>query len=1208
MNALGRSTRGIAATALLFVALLAGSVAGAAAADPPKTLWTGCTGSLGGSVGAGNCQIPRGIAADPETGRLYVADQANQRINELTAWGEFVRAWGWGVRDGSPELQTCTQATGCQAGSVGSGAGQFSSPQGVAIDSAGHLYVVDKKNHRVQKFDPTGAGGEVEFLLAFGGPGTGDGQFGTLEVGSYIDIGPGNQVYVGDQGRVQVFDSGGNYLKSIPLPGETVQSLAVDPTSGDFYVTYYVSAQVLAYESKEGVRKFSPTGEALCTAAVEIPRALALDANGDLYVAEADPVLPHGIEEYTEIRKFDSGCEEYPNYGFLVGQPSTEQGVAKGIKTTGIAANTVTSGGGVALYYGNSPNSYSYVRAYYPIPDRPAPFDQPTLRAPTILSQYALSVDSDGATVRAEINPHFWGNTSYYVEYGTAPCSLGGCKAQPLAPGTQLGAGVIDEGATTNAVFLHGLQPATTYHYRFAAQSSGGGPVFAPDASFTTFPEPGDPRACPNDAVRIGAAAKLPNCRGYEMVSPIDKNGGDIEALESAPRASYNKFFQSRLNQAAPSGERITYSAARAFAGAISSPWSSQYIAERDPAAGWSTRSLNPPLGENIHGQANQEIQFRAFSEDLCSAWLMGDTDLALVPGAPAGVPNLYRRQNCGEQGFELMTTAYPPGYSHAAEPEGSEYFPRIQGFSADQRHSFFRANAALTPDAPAGKTFQLYESSPDGGLHLVSLLPNGEASPTHASLGTAFNERVDFRRDSVAGAVKGDGSRAIWTAVTGGGGNGFNDQPGTVYLRANPTAEPSASGGCDEAGKACTLQLSEPSSRFIAADPALSRVIYQTGGNLFEAEIAEEGEALVANSTPIAAGVRGVMGASDDTTCVYFVSTQALAPGASAGESNLYLHEQGSPLKLVATLADGDSNATNTEDSLDNVMPAFRTARVSPDGMHAAFMSQRSLTGYDNTDANSGEPAFEIFLYDAGAGGLVCISCNPSGRRPHGRLLGKLFIGREVWAAAQLPGWAYQLHPSRLLAEDGSHLFFESYDALVLSDTNGARDVYEWERASSQGECDAIGATLYVQSAGGCLSLISSGESPQDSEFIDASVDGRDVFFTTNESLFSEDPGLIDIYDAREGGGFAPRIQPPSCQGEACQPPATPPNDPTPASSAFQGPGNVREGVPRKPRCGKAKVRRKGRCVAKKPRKRAGKHSNNKRAGKPNKTGRAHR
>jgi hypothetical protein len=98
------------------------------------------------------------------------------------------------------------------------------------------------------------------------------------------------------------------------------------------------------------------------------------------------------------------------------------------------------------------------------------------------------------------------------------------------------------------------------------------------------------------------------------------------------------------------------------------------------------------------------------------------------------------------------------------------------------------------------------------------------------------------------------------------------------------------------------------------------------------------------------------------------------------------------------------------------------------------------------------------------------------------------------------------------------------------------------------------------VASTDGCLSLISSGKGGGDAEFLDASASGSDVFFTTASSLVPQDPGLIDIYDAREGGGFPPpAAEKPPCEGEACQSPPAAPQDPTPASSGFEGQGNIK-------------------------------------------------
>jgi DNA-binding beta-propeller fold protein YncE len=1174
--------RFICASTIAAFALLGLHPVAAGAAPPPKTLWQGCSS---GSEAA-QCSLPRGIAADPATGHLYVADQVNMRIDELTAWGEFVKAWGWGVVDGSQELQTCTATTGCLGGLTGSGAGEFGDfgPQGITLDSTGNVYVVDFSNHRVEKFDPTAglSGEETELLLSFGSEGTGNGQFSwQLEVSSFIDVGPGDTIFVGDKERIQKFDSTGAFLQSIPLPGEKVQALAVDST-GKIYVAFFQSP---IDGSKEDVLKLDPTaadpvGEPLCTVKVKDPRALAIDEDDNLYVVDGRKRIG-GVE--MPIRKFDSGCKEVQDDQFPFADGFDE--------STGIAINTVTEAGELGLYISNSVNANSYVRAYYPPPDK----WPPPLVAPTIEDQFATAVDTDSAIVKAKVNPNFWADTSYSVEYGTEECSLGGCQSKPLPPGLQLGAGIVSESVTTPALVLSGLSLATTYHYRFVAQSSGGGPALGPEETFTTFPAALLPsNSCPNANFREGAGSRLPDCRAYEMVSPIDKNNGGIEVLERNFLSGLGDRGPARLDQTTPQGDAVTYSATRAFAGAQSAPWSSQYIAERDPVSGWSTRSINPPRGNvALNNESITEIPFNAFSEDLCSAWILQDTDRVLTEGAPTETLNLYRRRNCANEGYEVLTSVEPPGFSIEEAPF-SLYTPEIQGI-ASGGNSLIRVNAPLTEDAAPTQTFQLYETSEGPSPHesaelrLLSVLPNGEAAAVHSSLGTAAGEHGEFRSDSVHNAISRDGSHVFWsTSAALDKGNpvpaGKGLQPGNLYLRANPLAPSSENGECDEAGKACTLAIAGPSAEFWTADQTGSLVIYQLGAKLFEAQIEEEGEELTSTSTLIAEGVDGVTGWSEDATRIYFVSSKVLAPGAVEGKPNLYLHEKDVGFELVGTLSSLDVSHFDYP-SLDNIRPGFRMSRVSAGGLHAVFSSRAALTGFDNTDAASGEPDAEVFLFDAdetgGEGELRCVSCNPSEARPTGREVGREEgIKDPFWAAAQIPRWETQQYASRILSADASRLFFESFDALLPSDTNGAKDVYEWQRAQSQAQCEAKGSPLFVKDSGGCLSLISSGESPADSEFIDASSDGRDVFFTTAQSLFSEDPGSVDLYDARIGGGFAAKPKVAPCQGEACQSPATAPDDRTPASASFHG----TSGKPKPRGCpkGKRRVRKAGkaRCV----------------------------
>jgi hypothetical protein len=160
-------------------------------------------------------------------------------------------------------------------------------------------------------------------------------------------------------------------------------------------------------------------------------------------------------------------------------------------------------------------------------------------------------------------------------------------------------------------------------------------------------------------------------------------------------------------------------------------------------------------------------------------------------------------------------------------------------------------------------------------------------------------------------------------------------------------------------------------------------------------------------------------------------------------------------------------------------------------------------------------------------------------------------------------------------LRDDGKRAVFQSTEALVARDNDEVQDVYEWEE-QGVGSCTR---------PGGCVYLISSGQSASDNYLYAVSASSNDIFFTTADVLVGGDDNTVSIYDARVNGGFPEPAEEP-CEGEGCKPDLTPPPSLAPPVTGSTGPsGNVE--TPKTKRCpkGKHKVKRHGKqvCVKKK-------------------------
>jgi DNA-binding beta-propeller fold protein YncE len=533
---------------------------------------------------------------------------------------------------------------------------------------------------------------------------------------------------------------------------------------------------------------------------------------------------------------------------------------------------------------------------------------------------------------------------------------------------------------------------------------------------------------------------------------------------------------------------------------------------------------------------------------------------------------------------------------------------------------------ATALPEGAAERETTLYEWSagkvPRERLALVSVLPEGQSSGGY--LGTSASK--DARH-----AISDDGSRVSWTAINKHlymrdltHGQTVVDGEALPGETAQLDVVQSGATGAGQPEPEFQDASSDGSRVWFTDKQQLTKDASISGEDLYECIITEDPdgkpECDLHDVTPETAAeesadVLGVLGASEancnvgsDGECdLYFVANGKLTANAVSGTCvrgvadglcNLYVDRDG-VISLVAVLASEDESDWGSKSP---ELP-YMSARVSANGRWVAFLSDRGLTGYDPDDAVSGHPDEEAYLYDASTGSLVCASCNPSGARPagvewDGAARVPIFSGTgeggfafptSDWISGLLPSWeAYELdrsrYQTRYLSDEG-RLFFDSDEALVPKDINGTWDVYEYEPervgpvGAACGPETSSGAVVFKpahtyavegregEEGAGCVGLISSGTSPQESAFMDASETGGDVFFMTTAQLV---PQAIEdtygVYDAHECTVQSPCIPQlaaavPECvTAESCRAALAP--EPSiygaPPSVMFSGAGNV--------------------------------------------------
>ena len=243
---------------------------------------------------------PEGVAVDTD-GNVYVADKNNHKIRKITPAGAVSTLAGSGTLGSNEGIGT---------------AAQFNEPQGVAVDTDGNVYVADYGGHKIRKITPDGV---VSTLAGSGTQGEADGSGTAAQFRSPQDVA------VDASGNVYVADLQNEKIRKI-TPDGVVSTLAGSGTRGAVEgigtaaqfdgpagVAVDASGNVYVAETRNTkIRKITPAGavstlagsgargaaEGVGTAAqFDRPQGVAVDANGNVYVAD---FFNHKIRKITQ--------------------------------------------------------------------------------------------------------------------------------------------------------------------------------------------------------------------------------------------------------------------------------------------------------------------------------------------------------------------------------------------------------------------------------------------------------------------------------------------------------------------------------------------------------------------------------------------------------------------------------------------------------------------------------------------------------------------------------------------------------------------------------------------------------------------------------------------------------------------------------------------------------------------------------------------
>jgi hypothetical protein len=831
---------------------------------------------------------------------------------------------------------------GCPEGEHPPGA--FTSPRSVATDSHGNIYIssygnedADGKEGRIDIFDANGLF-ITELLEPVGPKDLAVDSEGNLYVFSDNSIVNGRvarfepTVYAPESGEIE-------YGKApevvIEILGAFVNSLAVTQSNDHLYLKRAASITEFG-SAKEDNPVVSSIGSEIFTGEAN-GQGLAVDeANGRIYAADNEKVrvlelaAPHKLLFTINEAEIPGGNltsltsvaadEESGDFFILDGAASKslywldEDGTFIGKvkdKLTAIFGSEVSVDNGVL-----SPNwRYLFVPSEENNSGITFAFAPPGIVCePEIVSSSFTNASEEDAELRATINPCS-AETTYLFEFTTLhDFEESGFDNAAVAGQGQIAAGITDIPISALAT---DLSPDTAYRFRVVATNEEG--TTEAEGEFKTYLPQEAMLPCPNDPVRLGLAALLPDCRAYELVTPPNTNSRTPRGIGKPTGV----FFTTR--EASPDGNGVSFITdggvlpGEEGTGSLSGD---AYLATRGES-GWGTSSAGPNGVESPSPLTGSTSPDQGYS-----FWQSDSAGTAAVEGKAAS----YVR--------------YPDGHSGLVGRGSLGTDPQATGklISENGSHIVFTSRVQLEENAPAGNGLKIYDLTSDGVTHVVSLLPN-DAIPVSGQ--NAFYEGNSLDGRGVAFRF------------------GENTPEGPLYLRYGDETY--------EVGDVEFAGIAEGGDRIFyveggdlkAFDVNGGTIPFSTGGGVTPVNVAAAGTAAYFVSPSVLGGA----------------NPRGVEP--QAGNENLYLSQEGSILFVGTVTqrdVEGEKGATEQTEGLGlwtEVVGEGRLAadpsRTTPDGDALLFESRANLTGYDP------QGHAQIYRYSA-SGALDCLSCNPTG------------------------------------------------------------------------------------------------------------------------------------------------------------------------------------------------------------------------------------